>query len=71
MFNPIFDENVQGRKHPGGYAFAEPELLSYRKPKRVVQSEYNGYKNPTNGHKYHDENHEEIALYQGNNKRGT
>ena len=26
MFNPIFKENVQGRK-PGSYAFAEPELL--------------------------------------------
>ena len=27
MFNPIFKENVQGRKHPGSCAFAEPELL--------------------------------------------
>ena len=36
MFNPIFKENVQGRKHPGSCAFAEPELLSYRKPKPVV-----------------------------------
>ena len=26
MFNPIFKENVQGRK-PGSCAFAEPELL--------------------------------------------
>ena len=25
MFNQIFKENVQGRKHPGGYAFAEPD----------------------------------------------
>ena len=24
MFNPIFNENVQGRKHPGSRAFAEP-----------------------------------------------
>ena len=31
MFNPIFKENVQGWKHPGSCAFAEPELLSYRK----------------------------------------
>ena len=30
MFNPIFKENVQGQKHPGSCAFAEPELLSYR-----------------------------------------
>ena len=27
MFNPIFKENIQGRRHPGSYAFAEPELL--------------------------------------------
>ena len=27
MFNPIFKENVQGRKHPVSCAFAEPELL--------------------------------------------
>ena len=33
MFNPVFKENVQGRKHPGSCAFAEPELLCYRKPK--------------------------------------
>ena len=26
MFKPIFKENVQGRKHPGSCAFAEPEL---------------------------------------------
>ena len=28
-----------GRKHPGNCAFAEPELLRYRKPKRVIQNE--------------------------------
>ena len=38
MFNPIFKENVQGRKHPGSCAFTVPELLSYRKLKRVVQN---------------------------------
>ena len=27
MFNPLFKEKVQGRKHPGSCAFAEPELL--------------------------------------------
>ena len=27
IFNPIFKENVQGWKHPGSCAFAEPELL--------------------------------------------
>ena len=27
MFNPIFKENVQGWKHLGSCAFAEPELL--------------------------------------------
>ena len=50
MFNPIFKENVLGRKHPGSCAFAEPELLCYRKPKRVVQNEKNGHKNPNNSH---------------------
>ena len=33
MFNPIFKENVQAREHPGSCAFAEPELISYRKSK--------------------------------------
>ena len=27
IFNPIFKENVQGQKHLGSCAFAEPELL--------------------------------------------
>ena len=39
MFNPIFKENVQGRKHPGSCAFEELEILSSGKPKRVVQNE--------------------------------
>ena len=55
MFNPIFNakfKNVQGQKHPGGWQggggvmVAEPELLSHRKPKCVVQSEKNGHKFP-------------------------
>ena len=55
MFNPIFKETVQGRKHPGSCAFAEPELLSYRKPlKPVVQNAKNGHKNPNNSHNYLD-----------------
>ena len=33
MFNPIFKDSVQARKHPGSCAFAKPELLSYRTPK--------------------------------------
>ena len=28
VFNPIFKANVQGRKHTGNCAFAEPVLLS-------------------------------------------
>ena len=68
MLNPIFKENVQARKHPGTCAFAEPELLSYRKPKRVFQNEKSGHKYPNNSHNYHDENHDEIELYQGNIK---
>ena len=39
MFNPIFKQNVQGRKHPGSYAVAEPELLSIRKTKHGGPSE--------------------------------
>ena len=38
MVNPILTENVQGWKHHGSCTFAEPELLSYRKPKCVVQT---------------------------------
>ena len=60
MFNPTFKENVQGRKHPWNCAFAETELLSYKKPKRVVQNEKNGHKNPNNSHNYHDENYDET-----------
>ena len=48
MLNPIFKENIQGRKHPGSCTFVEPELLSYRKPKRGVQNEKNANKNPNN-----------------------
>ena len=68
MFNPIFKVNIQGQKHPGSCAFAEPALFSYRKPKRIVQSEKNGHKNPNNSHNYHDENHDEIEFYQGSSK---
>ena len=43
MFNEIFKRNIKGRKHPGRWAFAEPELLCYRKPKRVIKWK-NGHK---------------------------
>ena len=62
MFSPIFKEKVQGQKHPGSYTFAEPELLSYRKPDCAVQNEKNGHKNPNNNHNSHDENYYEIEL---------
>ena len=42
----MFKENVQGRKHPGNCAFAETGLLRHRTPKRLVQNENNGHKNP-------------------------
>ena len=45
MFNPIFKQNVQGRKHPGSYAFAEPELL-VNKAYSVVQKVINDNKIP-------------------------
>ena len=69
MFNPIFKENVQGRKHPESWAFAEPVLLNNRKPIRVVQKVMNGHKNPNDNDNYHDENHDEIEFYQGNSNR--
>ena len=62
MFSPTFKENVQEWKHPGSCTFAEPELFSYIRPKRVIQNEKNGHKNPNNSHNYHDENHDEIEL---------
>ena len=68
MFNPILKENVQGQKHLGSCAFAEPELLSYRKLKIVVK---NGHKNPNNSYKYDDENRDEIEFHQGNSYRRT
>ena len=71
MFNPIFKENVQGQKNPGSYAFAEPELLNYRKPKSVVQKVKDDHKNPHNSHNYYDGNHDEIEFYQGNSNRST
>ena len=60
VFHPIFRENVQGRKHPGSCAFAEQELLSYRKPKRVVENGKDGHKNPNDSHNYLDENHDKL-----------
>ena len=71
MFNPIFKENVQGRKHRRSCAFVEPELLSYRRPKGGVHNGKNGYKNLNDSHNYHDGNHDEIELYQGNSKYST
>ena len=67
MFNPLFKGNVQGRKHRGRCVFAEPELLSFRKPKHTVQNDNNCHKNPINSHVYHDE----IDLHQGINKRSS
>ena len=60
MFNPIFKENIQGRKHPGICAFAEPELLSHKKSKRVIQNENSSHKNPNDSRNHHDEIHDEI-----------
>ena len=70
MLNPIWNEDVQMRKHPGSCAFAEPELLSYRNPKRVAQNK-KGHKNANNSHNYHDENHDEIKFFEGKSKKST
>ena len=71
MFDAIFKETLQGWKHPRSWTFAEPDLLSYRKHKRVVQNEMNDHYNSNNSQKYHDENRDERELYQGNSKRST
>ena len=63
MPNQIFKENVQGWKHPGSCAFAEPES--------VVQKVLYGHKNPNDNHNYHDENHVEIEFFQGNSNRSA
>ena len=60
MFNPIFKGNAQGRKHPGKWAFVEPELLRDRKRKYILQNKENGYKNPSNNHNHHGE----VTLYE-------
>ena len=45
-----------------------PEILTYRKPKYVVKIKRMTIKPPHDSHNYHDENHDEIELYKGNNK---
>ena len=71
MFSPLYKEYVQRLKHPGSCIFAEPELLNYRKAKRVVQNEKHGHKNPNNSHNNMAENHDEIELYQENSNWST
>ena len=44
MFNPIFHENVQGRKHTGRCTFAESALLS----SSTLQWRHNGHDNVSN-----------------------
>ena len=71
MFNPIFNDNVQARKHPASCASAESELLNYIKTKSVIQKDRNDHKNSNKRHNSHDENHDEIELYQGNINMST
>ena len=51
--------NIQGVAH-----LQNPLLFSYKKPRRVVQNEKNGHKNPNDSDDHHDENDDEIELYQ-------
>ena len=67
MFDPIFRGNVQGRKHPVIRALAGPELVSYNKPKCVLQNKNNGHTNRNDEYKYQGE----IELYQGTQVKGT
>ena len=55
--------NIQGDVH------LQNQNYCYKKPKRVVQNENNGHKNPSSSHNYHDENDDEIELFHGNGKR--
>ena len=55
----------------GVCAFAEQELLGYRKAKSIVQKLKNDHKNPNYSHNYRDENCDEIEFYQGNSNRST
>ena len=61
MFNPIFKRDVQGRKYPKGWAFAEPELLTFRQPKLVIHNKNNDHENRNTSHNFHDE----VELCQG------
>ena len=43
MFNPIFKENVQGRKHPCSCALAEPERVNKPRTHWRIISEFKRY----------------------------
>ena len=63
--------NIQ-RKFPGAeisrrFTFTEPELLTFRKHKCVIQKKHNGLKKFNNSHNDHDE----IELYQGTGEWNT
>ena len=47
----------------------ERKLLSYRKPKRVVQNEENGHTNLNDSPNYDIGTHDEIEHYEWNSKR--
>ena len=57
MFNPIFKENVQWRKH------LHLQNQNYLCKESVDHKVINGHKNPNDSHNYHDENHVEIEFY--------
>ena len=59
------DGNIQGVVHLQNQNYLSKEILKCRS--KVI----NGHTNPNYRHNYHDENHDEIEIYQGNGDRST
>ena len=57
--------NIQGVVHLQNQNYLGKESLS------VIQKVMNDHNNSYDNHNYHDENHDEIELYQWNSNRST
>ena len=58
-------QRLQGVVHLQNQNYLVTESLS------VVKKLLNCHTNPNDSHNYHDKNHDEIELYQGNSNRST
>ena len=58
--------NIQGVANLQNESYLVTESLNVQ-----FKNEKDGHKNPNNIHKYHDENHDETELDEGNSKRST